>query len=68
MVLEARVELKKDDGTVIHSRAMSTRVTWMDGRDVGEDEEHVNGLCFDHLAASVLRAMRDNWPETEVIG
>jgi hypothetical protein len=39
----------------------------MGGRDVGEDEEHVGTLCFDHLTASVLRAMRDNWPETEVI-
>jgi hypothetical protein len=67
MTLNVKVELRKDDGSVIHSRAMSTRVTWMGGRDVGEDEEHVGTLCFDHLAASVLRAMRDNWPETEVI-
>ena len=41
MTLNVKVELRKNDGSVIHSRAMSTRVTWMGGKDVGEDEEHV---------------------------
>jgi hypothetical protein len=65
MTLNVKVELRKDDGTVIHSRATSTRVTWMSGKGVGEDERHVHDSCFYDLSSTLLRAMRDNWPETE---
>jgi hypothetical protein len=70
MELEVIVRLNKDNGDLMYYESLFTKVTWMDGTPVREDETDyennpVAKSAFHHLTLDVMKAMQLTWPETQ---